>query len=152
MVKGIMNDLAQESSTVRGYCALCTAHCATIATVTDGKVVRLDADFDHPNGGVLCIKGKAAPQRAYRLRAVFNALRWMARTGAAGRMLPHDFPPWAAVYPQTQRWLKAGVFEAIVEDLRVVLRVAQGRAGQPSAAILDSRTLQSSPESGHRAG
>ncbi len=65
MVKGTMNDLAQESSTVRGYCALCTAHCATIATVTDGKVVRLDADFDHPNGGVLCIKGKAAPELVY---------------------------------------------------------------------------------------
>jgi anaerobic selenocysteine-containing dehydrogenase len=60
-----MADLAQLSSTVRGYCALCTAHCATVATVTDGKVVRLDADFDHPNGGVLCVKGKAAPELVY---------------------------------------------------------------------------------------
>ena len=60
-----MNDLAQESSTVRGYCALCTAHCATIATVTNGEVIRLEADFDHPNGGVLCIKGKAAPELVY---------------------------------------------------------------------------------------
>jgi hypothetical protein len=55
------------------------------------------------------------------------------------------------VYQQMQRWLKAGVFAAMVEDVRVVLRLAQGRAGQPSAAILESRTLQSSPESGHRA-
>jgi transposase len=100
----------------------------------------------------LTLMTEAAPQREYSLRAVFNALRWMARTGASWRMMPHDFPPWAAVYQQTQRWLKAGVFEAMVEDLRVVVRVAQGRAGQPSAAILDSRTLQSSPESGHRAG
>ena len=60
-----MNDLAHASHTVRGYCALCTAHCATIATVTDGKVVRLDADSDHPNGGVFCIKGKAAPELVY---------------------------------------------------------------------------------------
>lgn len=95
---------------------------------------------------------EVAPQREYSLRAVCNALRWMARTGASWRMLPHDCPPWTAVYQQAQRWLKAGVFEAIVEDLRVVVRVAQGRAGQPSAAMLDSRTLQSSPESGHRAG
>src|SRR5207247_10871956 len=58
----------------------------------------------------------------------------------------------AAVYQQTQRWLKAGVFEAIVNDLRVLLRLAQGRNEQPSASIFDSRTLQSSPESGHRAG
>ena len=56
--------VASESSThtVRGFCALCTAHCAAIATVTDGKVVRLEADADHPNGGVFCLKGKAAPE------------------------------------------------------------------------------------------
>src|SRR3712207_9135750 len=40
----------------------------------------------------------------------------------------------------------------MVHDLRVVLRLAEGRAGQPSATILDSRTLQSTPESGPRAG
>ena len=60
-----MADLAPTSYAVRGYCALCTAHCATIATVADRKVVRLDADFDHPNGGVICIKGKAAPELVY---------------------------------------------------------------------------------------
>jgi transposase len=49
-------------------------------------------------------------------------------------------------------WLNAGVFEAIVNDLRAVLRLAAGRNSEPSAAIFDSRTLQSSPESGHRAG
>ena len=64
----------------------------------------------------LTLMKEAAPQREYRLRAVVNALRWMARAGAAWRMLPHDFPPWAAVYQQTQRWLKAGVFETIGED------------------------------------
>jgi anaerobic selenocysteine-containing dehydrogenase len=52
-------------STVRGFCALCTAHCATVATVADGKVVRLEADADHPNGGVFCLKGKAAPELVY---------------------------------------------------------------------------------------
>jgi anaerobic selenocysteine-containing dehydrogenase len=50
---------------VRGYCALCTAHCATIATVKDGRVTRLDPDPDHPNGGVMCMKGKAAPELVY---------------------------------------------------------------------------------------
>jgi anaerobic selenocysteine-containing dehydrogenase len=50
---------------VRGYCALCTAHCATIATVENGRVIRLDPDQDHPNGGVMCIKGKAAPELVY---------------------------------------------------------------------------------------
>lgn len=100
----------------------------------------------------LTLMSENAPQRVYSLREVFNGLRWMVRTGAPWRMLPHDLPPWEMVYQQTQRWLKAGVFEAMVHDLRLVLRLAEGRAADPSAAIFDSRTLQSTPESGHRAG
>jgi len=93
-----------------------------------------------------------ADQREYDLRWVFNALRWLIRTGASWRMMPHDFPPWAAVYQQMQRWLNAGCFEALVHDLRVLLRAYAGRDVQPSAVVLDSRTLQSTPESGARAG
>ena len=93
-----------------------------------------------------------APQRRHDLREVFNAARWVVHTGAPWRWLPHDLPPWDIVYAQTRRWLDAGVFEALVADLRLLLRVAAGRSGQPSAAILDSRTLQSTPESGARAG
>ena len=97
-----------------------------------------------------------APQRRYALREVFNALRWLVRAGAAWRLLPHDFPPWATVYQQTQRWIAAGCFELIAHDLREVLREAEGRGTlwvpQPSAVILDGRTLRSTPESGHRAG
>ena len=100
----------------------------------------------------LTLMTEEAPQRDHDLREVFNGLRWIVRTGAQWRMMPHDLPPWPAVYQQTQRWLKNGVFEAIVHDLRVILRLAQGRHEQPTAAIFDSRTLQSSPESGHRAG
>jgi transposase len=91
-------------------------------------------------------------QREHDLRAVFNALRWLVRSGASWRMMPHDFPPWPAVYQQMQRWLRACVFEAMVHDLRVLLREYAGREGQPSAVVLDSRTLQSTPESGARAG
>ncbi|MGZ3618043.1 MAG: IS5 family transposase [Ktedonobacteraceae bacterium] len=100
----------------------------------------------------LTLMMEEAPQREHDLREVFNGLRWIVRTGAQWRMLPHDLPPWAAVYQQTQRWLKAGCFETIVDDLRAVLRLAQGRNEEPSAAIFESRTLHSSPESGHRAG
>src|SRR5438105_3308307 len=93
-----------------------------------------------------------APQRTHDLRAVFNALRWIVRAGAPWRLLPNDFPRWEAVYQQTQRWLAAGSCEASVHDLRTLLRVAAGREAQPSAVIFDGRTLQSTPESGHRAG
>ncbi len=100
----------------------------------------------------LTLMNEDAPQRRYELREMFNALRWMARAGASWRMLPTNFPPWELVYQQTQRWLNAGCFEAMVSDLRSVLRVAQERRGQPSAVILDGRTLQSTCESGPRAG
>jgi len=93
-----------------------------------------------------------APQRVHSLREIFNGLRWLIRAGAAWRMMPHDLPPWEAVYQQTLRWYRAGVFAAIVDDLRVLLRVVAGRAEQPKAVILDSRTLQSTVESGARAG
>lgn len=74
------------------------------------------------------------------------------RAGAPWRLLPGDLPPWHAVYDQAQRWLSAGVFEAMVHDLRAVLRLAQGRAADPSAVKLDARTLQSTLERGARAG
>ena len=67
-------------------------------------------------------------------------------------MLPGDFPPWHAVYDQARRWLAAGCFESMAHDLRAVLRLAEGHAAEPSAVILDSRTLRSTPESGARAG
>jgi transposase len=100
----------------------------------------------------LTLMKEDAPQREYPLREIFNAMRWIVRTGAQWRMIPNDLPPWATVYQQSQRWLKAGVFEAIVHDLRALLRLAEGRSQQPTAAIFDSRTMQSSPESGSRAG
>ena len=95
---------------------------------------------------------EAARQREHSLREVFNGLRWMVRAGASWRMIPHDLPPWSIVYQQSQRWIRAGVFEALVHDLRAILRLAVGRQAQPSAAIFDSRTLQSTPESGENAG
>src|SRR5512139_2149200 len=100
----------------------------------------------------LTLMKEEAPQRRYSLREVFNGLRWIIRAGAPWRFMPSDLPAWEMVYQQSQRWIKAGVFEHMVHDLRALLRLAEGRHEQPTAAIFDSRTLQSSPESGHRAG
>jgi len=111
---------------------------------------------------------QTAAQRRHELREVFNALRWMVRSGARWRMLPVHFPPWEAVYQQTRRWIAAGCFEAIgqdlaiVQDLRVLVRaaagrgwsrlVAAGRKPQPSTAMIARRTLRARVESGSRAG
>ena len=86
------------------------------------------------------------------MREVFNALRYLVRYGVAWHGMPNDPPPWHAVYDQASRWLKAGCFEMLAHDLRAVLRLASGRTEEPTAAVLDSRTLRSTPESGRRAG
>jgi transposase len=100
----------------------------------------------------LTLMREDAPQRTHSLRELFNGLRFIARTGLQWRFMPHDLPPWAAVYQQTRRWLDAGVFATVIADLRMLIRLGEGRDPEPSAIILDSRTLQSTPESGARAG
>src|SRR6266508_3615653 len=100
----------------------------------------------------LTLMNEQAPQRKHALREIFNALRWLVRAGCSWRLMPHEFPPWPAVQQQTQRWVCAGCFEAMAHDLRLLLRLAAQRSDAPSAAILDSRTLQSTLDSGARAG
>jgi transposase len=100
----------------------------------------------------LTLMKQDAPQREHDLREIFNGVRWIVRTGSQWRYMPHDLPPWSAVYQQVQRWYAASVFEAIAQDLRRILRSLDGRHEEPSAAIFDSRTLQSTPESGQRGG
>src|SRR5918999_5735272 len=89
----------------------------------------------------LTLMRPGAPQRTHDLREVFNAVRWIVRTGAQWRYLPTNFPPWEAVYQQARRWLEAGCFEAMAHALRAMLRWAEGRADAPTAAILDGRTV-----------
>ena len=100
----------------------------------------------------LTLMTEDAPQRQHDLREVFNAMRWIVRAGSPWRYMANDLPPWQAVYQQSQRWIAAGVFAAMIYDMRELLRMLDGRDPKPSAAIFDSRTLQSTPESGDRAG
>ena len=85
-----------------------------------------------------------AAQRRYALRDLFDAVRWMVKAGCPWRLLPGDFPPWTAVEQQAERWRRAGCFESMTHDLRAVLRRLDERSQDPSAVVLDGRTLQSS--------
>ena len=69
----------------------------------------------------------------------------MVKASCPWRLLPGDFPPWPAVEQQAKRWMEAGCFEAMVHDLRELLRVLQQRAPRPTAAIFDGRTMQEQP-------
>jgi transposase len=65
-------------------------------------------------------------------------------------MMPNDLPPWRTIHQQTMRWIEAKCFEA--NDLRAIVRLALGKKEESTGAIYDSRTVQSTPESGDRAG
>jgi transposase len=93
-----------------------------------------------------------AAQRDYDLREVYNGVRYVMRTGCPWRYLPHDLPPWWAVYQQHRRWIDAGCYEDLLDAARKLARTTANREAQPTAAVFDSRTLRSTPESGARAG
>ena len=82
----------------------------------------------------LTLMKEDAPQREHSLREVFNGLRYIVHTGMQWRMMAHDLPPWHTVFQQTQRWLRAGVFEAMVCDLRMLMREIEGRPAQGAHA------------------
>jgi transposase len=100
----------------------------------------------------LTLMREDATQREYPMRELFDAMRYVVKTGCTWRFLPHDFPPWAAVYQQARRWLAAGVFETIAHELRILVRMFADKQPHPTAVIFDARTMQSTPESGARAG
>ena len=72
----------------------------------------------------LTLMREDAPQRNHDMREVFDAVRYVVRTGCQWRMLPHDFPAWTVAYQQVRRWMHAGVFEQIAHDLRICVRLS----------------------------
>ena len=75
----------------------------------------------------LTLMREDAPQREYALRDLYNALRYVVKTGCQWRYMPHEFPPWTAVYQQARRWIDAQVFEHAAHDLRELIRLALDR-------------------------
>jgi transposase len=76
------------------------------------------------------------------LRAMLDAVFYVARNGVEWRALPADFPPHAAVYKFFERWSQRELPETLVHRLRRRLRVHQGRDGEPTAVIVDSQIVK----------
>jgi len=86
--------------------------------------------------------GRTGTPRRYPLREIWNAIFYQAKNGGTWRALPHDFPPWPAVWQQYRRWRDNGTLDAVHEALRVGVRAKEGRHEHPSAAILDSQSVR----------
>src|ERR687885_2915753 len=93
----------------------------------------------------LTLLPETAGQRTHLLREAFDGLRYLVRHGIPWRAMPHDLPPWHAVYDQAMRRLRAGCFEMLAHDLRAVLRLAAGGGGEPLAPIPGNRNVGGHP-------
>jgi transposase len=80
--------------------------------------------------------------RTVDLRAVINAIFYVLVAGCAWSLLPHDFPKWKTVYHYFRQWRLNGDWERIHEQLRKWVRAIEDHHPSPSAAILDSQSVE----------
>lgn len=108
--------------------------------LTDSEWEQVKHLFDPP--------GRTGRPEKYPRRQMLDACIYVLRSGCSWRMLPKDFPSWQAVYKTFRRWLARGLFEAMYDELRKLWRGRQHRALDPTAAVLDSQSVKTSPQGG----
>lgn len=85
---------------------------------------------------------KTGRPRKYSQREMLNAIFYITRTGSSWRMMPHDLPPWQAVYAYFRKLIDNGTWQQINDDLRSRLRVKMERDPHPSTLIIDSQSVK----------
>jgi putative transposase len=86
------------------------------------------------------------------LRHVADAVFYLLRSGCAWRMLPREYPPWQTVYYHFRKWRIDGRLHRAHDRLREAVREAEGRARNPSAAVIDSQVVKTTPVGGPERG
>ena len=89
-------------------------------------------------------------RRGTSLREVLNALLYLLRTGCPWRMLPREFPPRSTVYGYFRRFWQEGVWSTIQATLLMAVREQAGREASPTAAIIDSQSVETTEAGGPR--
>jgi putative transposase len=85
-------------------------------------------------------------------RRVADAVFYLLRSGCAWRMLPRKYPPWQTVYHHFRRWRLDGRLRRAHDALWAEVRAREGRARDPSAAVIDSQAVKTSRAGGPERG
>jgi putative transposase len=91
-------------------------------------------------------------RRTADMRAMLDGAFHVLRTGCQWRHLPAAFPPWSTVYGYFRRFADSGVWDEMLNVLRIAEREASGREASPSAAIIDSQSVKTTEKGGQEAG
>lgn len=108
--------------------------------LTDSEWEQVRPIFDPP--------GRTGRPPKYPRRQMLDACVYVLRSGCSWRMMPKDFPPWDAVYRTFRRWLARDLFEAMYDELRKLWRSRERRGPEPTAGIIDSQSVRTSPQGG----
>jgi putative transposase len=82
---------------------------------------------------------------------MLNAILYITRSGCSWRMMPHDLPPWQAVYAYFRKLLREGLWERLNDGLREQVRQQAGREAHPSTLVVDSQSVKTAEKGGHAA-
>ena len=130
-------------------CSSCPVHPAGVSaspacgfypssSVTDAQWAILEPLLPAPgNTG-----GRGGRPEKHPRRLVLDAIFYLVRGGIAWRQLPVGFPPPTTVYDRFLAWAAAGVWQAIHDALRDLVRVYEGRDPLPTAAVIDSQSVR----------
>jgi putative transposase len=91
------------------------------------------------------------PPRKYPEREMVNAIVYLTRNGCSWRNLPHDLPPWQAVYPYFRKLNEQGAWKPINDHLREQVRLQAGRDAHPSTIVVDSQSVKTTEKGGREA-
>lgn len=105
---------------------------------TDAQWAALDPLLPDP----AWLAGSGGRPEAHCRREIVDAIFYLVDNGIKWRALPADFPPWSTVYNYFAAWEAAGVTQQVLDDLRDRLRLREGRAAEPTAAIIDSQSVR----------
>ena len=93
-----------------------------------------------------------SPREPIPRREIVNGILYLLRTGCSWRQMPHDLPNGKTVYHYFRLWKRAGIWDQAMSSLRREVRTQMGREPEPSAAIIDSQSIKTSPVRGSERG